>query len=175
MAAVVPVKVDQLKKEEPQWWFDYQIQKEVDPWLVERDRYSQVKFGHKEWIEIKCNLWDEKMYEDRVARGVSLPDPQQYKWREAFSGWKEPDHLVFNLETRSFDFINEEKIYKPRMKLNSFFAGFFSDEEDVEIIQPKIVKIDWQAIQTRKTPEEEDFESQKRDLEREISDLKSNF
>ena len=177
MATPVSVNTPTNKRPEPQWWLDYLSQKEVDPWLVERDRYGKVKFGHQEWIEIRCNLWDEKMYEDRVARGVSLPDPKQYKWREAFPGWKEPEHLVFNLETRKFDFINEEKIYKPRMKLNSFFAGFFSDEEDIEIVEPKHVAIDWDAIrnQKRKIDWEDETAVERRDLENEISNLKSKI
>ena len=178
MSTPVSVNAPANKKPEPQWWLDYLSQKEVDPWLVERDRYSKVKFGHKEWLEIKCNLWREKMYEDRVARGVSLPDPEQYKWREAFPDWKEPYHLVFNLETRSFDFINEEKIYKPRRKLTSFFAGFFSDDEDIEIIPPPKVEINVEAAQRnekRRFDWSDETLQERRDLELEISNLKSNF
>ena len=166
----------QSKKAEPQWWLDYLKQKKVDPWLVERDRYSKVKFGHEEWLEIKCNLWREKMYEDRVARGVSLPDLEQYKWREAFPGWEEPDHLVFNLETRSFDFINEDLIYKPRKKLTSFFAGFYSDDEDIEIIEPP--KIEVEAVQRnekRRFDWSDETLQERRDLELEISNLKSKI
>ena len=177
MSSTVQVNASANKRQEPQWWLDYLKQKEVDPWLVERDRYSKVKFGHEEWLEIRCNLWDEKTHEDRVARGVSLPDQKWYKWREAFPGWKEPDHLVFNLETRKFDFINEDKIYKPRKKLTSFFAGFFSDDEDIEIIEPKKVEIDWDAVrnQKRKFDWEDETLLQRKDLEDEISKLKSNF
>ena len=120
------------------------------------------------------------MYEDRVARGVSLPDPKQYKWREAFPDWKEPDHLVFNLQTRSFDFINEDKIYKPRMKLNSFFAGFFSDEDEVEIISSKVPEIDWNAIRAKAGKKEEEQELsgdrlEKIQLEKVITELNSKF
>ena len=177
MASNAQVNVStQLKKEEPQWWLDYLKQKEVDPWIVERDRYSQVKFGHKEWLEIRCHLWDEKTQEDRVARGVSLPDSKWYTWREAFPGWKEPDHLVFNLETRKFDFINEDKIYKPRRKLTSFFAGFFSDDEDIEIIQPPKIEVEAASRnEKRRFDWSDETLQERRDLELEISNLKSNF
>ncbi|MFM7728244.1 MAG: hypothetical protein ACKO7B_16210, partial [Flavobacteriales bacterium] len=151
----------------------YLKQKEVDPWLVARERKMKVKFGHEEWNEIACHLRDEKTYEDRVARGVSLPDPKWYKWREAFPGWKEPDHLLFNIETMSFDFINEDQIYKPRKKLTSFFAGFYSDEEEVEISEPPKIQVEAVPVNKRKIDWDDDTAVDRRDLENEISNLKS--
>ena len=166
----------QLKKQEPQWWLDYLSQKKPDQWLIERERFNKVKYGHEDWNEIACHLWDEKTHEDRVARGISLPDPKQYKWREAFPGWKEPEHLVFNSETMKFDFLNSDQIYKPRRKLTSFFAGFFSDDEDIEIIQPPKVEIDLEAAhrnEKRRFDWTDETLQERRDLELEISNLNS--
>ena len=76
-----------------------------------------------------------------------------------------------------------------KKRLGSFLMSFMSSDEEAEYEpEPPCEHIDWKALNfksaepaketgerapKRKSPEEEDFETQKRDLERKISDLKS--
>ena len=73
-----------------------------------------------------------------------------------------------------------------KKRLGSFFMSFMSSDEEAEYEpEPPRQEIDWKSLdfgakketveRKRKSPEEEDFDAQKRDLEREISDLKSKF
>ena len=85
-----------------------------------------------------------------------------------------------------------EESFKPvepkKKRLGSFFMSLMSSDEEAEYEpEPPCQEIDWKSLDfgakketgercsKRKSPEEEDFDTQKRDLEREISDLKSKF